>query len=107
MFSEKIETKKYDVKLKLKVEDNDGNKEYFSKQITLSFPPYIGLQVLLAEGGSGNPTDPIKTVIWNQFSNVFVCNVDWRFPPHQYSDGEFWSIHSHIACAESDGWELE
>jgi hypothetical protein len=96
----------YDIYLKLEVEGNDGNKECFSKKVSLPFPPYIGLQILLEDCQSGNPTDPIKTVMWNQFSEVFVCTVEWRFPPDKYSDGHFWSIGSHIACAESDGWEI-
>jgi hypothetical protein len=107
MFGEKSESTKYEVKLKLEVEDSEGNKEYFSKQVSLPFPPYVGLQILLEKGSSGNPTDPIKTIMWNEYSEIFVCLVEWRFPPDKYTDGHFWSIESHIACAESDGWEQE
>ena len=95
----------FKIKLKLEVEDNEGGKEAFTKHITLSFPPYIGLQILLEDCISGNPTDPIKSVMWNQYSEVFVCAVDWRFPKDTYSDGHFWSLESHITCALSDGWE--
>jgi hypothetical protein len=107
MFGEISESTKYEVRLKMEVEDNDGNKEYFSKRVSLPFPPYIGLQILFETGTSGNPTAPIKMVMWNEWSEIFVCLVEWRFSPDTYTDGHFWSIESHIALAESDGWEQE
>jgi len=107
MFAEKTESTKYEVKLKLEVEDNDGGKEHFSKLVSLPFPPYIGLQILLESCTSGNPTDPIKTVMWNEFSEIFVCSVEWRYLPNTYADDHFLSIESHVAIAKSDGWERE
>ncbi|VAW71224.1 hypothetical protein MNBD_GAMMA10-1656 [hydrothermal vent metagenome] len=107
MLGEKQTDISYAVKLKLEVSDNEENTEYFSKNITLPFPPYIGLQILLEDCESGNPTDPIKSVMWNEYSEMFVCCVEWRFPPDTYTDGHYWIIESHVACAESDGWEQE
>lgn len=97
----------YQVKLKLEVEDHKGNKEYLSKTIQLPFPPYIGLQILLEDSTSGNPTDPIKTITWNQYSEVFLCNVVWRFPPDTDGDEGYWALESHLAVAASDGWEKD
>ena len=95
----------FDVQLKLEVEDYDGNKEYFSKSLSLPFVPYIGLQILLEDCKSGNPTDPISSVMWNEWSNIFVCNVNWRYSPDTRDDGMILTLESHIAMALSDGWE--
>lgn len=106
MLSDEASDNSYEVRLKLVVIDYENNSENFVKDITLPFPPYIGLQILFEDCKSGNPTDPIKSVMWNEYSRVFVCNVEWRFPPDIYTDHS-WSIESHIACAESDGWDHE
>jgi len=97
----------YDVRLKLVVEDHKGNREGFVKKISLPFTPYLGLQVIFEQGKSGNPSGPIISVMWNEWSKCFVCETDAVHSPKEMSDGEYWPLESYVACALSDGWESE
>jgi len=96
---------KFETVLHVTVKDHDGNEEHFSKTTFLPFTPYIGLQILIDNSSSGNATDPIKSVIWNEWGNNFVCNVEWRYPPDSSGEEGYWSLESHIALAKADGWE--
>ncbi len=95
----------YEISMRLKVKDHDGNEKWFGKIIKLAFLPFIGLEVLFEKSESGNSSCPIKSVIWNEWSNIFVCEVSWRHPPNSSGEEGYWSLNTHSVLAQADGWE--